>query len=389
MEFELWYLAAVPLLFGAGWFLRGLDSKQRSMETQGLDDNYFAGLSLLLANEPDKAIDRFIEVVRLDPETIELHHALGNLFRRRGEFDRAIRIHSYLTNRAELSDKERSLALSELALDFLKAGIYDNAEEAYQLLSKIPERRVEALSALMRIYCTEREWQKAVEAAEQLSRESGRDLTADMAHFYCELSEIARGSNDAERAREFALRAAALNPVSVRALSILADLAMGAGKTEEAFQYWEKIETDAPRFVPLIASKKADVLAATDKKAAAAYLKKVFEQTGSTDVLSAAVKKIAVWLSPEESLSFATEAVRRSATLSAFAVYCNVRKTLSPENEEAKLLSDITQKQAKKLGRYQCRCCGFLAHTFAWQCPGCEKWDAFPPVRVEEGKREG
>ena len=107
MEFELWYLVAVPILFAAGWWLRGVDSKQRKKSVEGIDEHYAKGLSLLLSDDPDqadKAIDLFIEVVRLDPETIELHHALGNLFRRRGQFDRAIRIHSFLVNRLELPE---------------------------------------------------------------------------------------------------------------------------------------------------------------------------------------------------------------------------------------------------------------------------------------------
>ena len=156
------------MLFAAGWCLRGVDIKQRKVEKQGLEDNYFKGLSLLLSDEPDKAIDQFIEVVRLDPETIELHHALGNLFRRRGQFDRAIRLHSFLVNRSELPETERATALSELALDFLKAGTYDRAEAAYQSLANFKDRRHEAVNALMHIYCTEREWVKAIEQAQLL-----------------------------------------------------------------------------------------------------------------------------------------------------------------------------------------------------------------------------
>ena len=121
MELELWYLIAVPALFVAGWWLRGLDQRQRDNERR--PETYYKGINLLLNEQPDKAIDAFIEVVKLDPETIELHHALGNLFCRRGEFDRAIRIHNHLLNRADLPAQERSLALFELANDYLKAGL--------------------------------------------------------------------------------------------------------------------------------------------------------------------------------------------------------------------------------------------------------------------------
>ena len=159
MEFELWYLIAVPLLFAAGWYLRGYDARQRNEENKDLPDNYFRGLSLLLSNEPDKAIDAFIEVVKIDPETIELHHALGNLFCKRGEFDRAIRIHTHLINRADLPDQDRLRALSELANDYLKAGIYDKAIDCLERLSKNDEYRLDALRSLLRIRCTEHDWE--------------------------------------------------------------------------------------------------------------------------------------------------------------------------------------------------------------------------------------
>ena len=143
MEFELWYLIVVPVLFVAGWWFRGLDQRQREKEHEPA--TYYKGINLLLNDQPDKAIDAFIEVVRLDPETIELHHALGNLFSRRGEFDRAVRIHNHLLNREDLPEHERSLALFELGNDYLKAGIYDRAEDSFQRLLKEPEYHFENL----------------------------------------------------------------------------------------------------------------------------------------------------------------------------------------------------------------------------------------------------
>ena len=155
MEFELWYLIAVPVLFIAGWWFRGLDQRQREEEQR--PETYYKGINLLLNDQPDKAIDAFIQVVKLDPETIVLHHALGNLFCRRGEFDRAVRIHNHLLNREDIPAKERSLALFELGHDYLKAGIYDRAEDSFQRLLKVPEYRLEALRALLKIFCTEKE----------------------------------------------------------------------------------------------------------------------------------------------------------------------------------------------------------------------------------------
>lgn len=389
MEFELWYLIAVPILFAAGWWLRGVDFKQRKKAAQGLDEHYAKGLSLLLSDDPvktDKAIDLFIEAVRLDPETIELHHALGNLFRRRGQFDRAIRIHSFLVNRAELPAAERGTALAELALDYLKAGMYDRAEGAYEQLAGFKGREAEALDALMHIYCTEHEWMKAVETAERLQK-SGKDLHVEISHYYCELANLARMTRDATRAGEFVNDALKANPANARALSLAADLALDAGKTDEALKAWGEIEKVKPSYAPLIAAKKADVLAETDKTAAMNYLKDVFEKSGSIDVLQAAVARMSVWADAPAAAAFAGDALKKRPSLSAFAVLCNLRSKANPEDEQARLLAEVTTKQSKLFARYQCSHCGFLAHTFTWQCPGCERWDSFPPLRVDEAKK--
>ena len=389
MEFELWYLIAVPILFAAGWWLRGVDFKQRKKAAQGLDEHYAKGLSLLLSDDPvktDKAIDLFIEAVRLDPETIELHHALGNLFRRRGQFDRAIRIHSFLVNRAELPAAERGTALAELALDYLKAGMYDRAEGAYEQLAGFKGREAEALDALMHIYCTEHEWMKAVETAERLQK-SGKDLHVEISHYYCELANLARMTRDATRAGEFVNDALKANPANARALSLAADLALDAGKTDEALKAWGEIEKVKPSYAPLIAAKKADVLAETDKTAAMNYLKDVFEKSGSIDVLQAAVARMSVWADAPAAAAFAGDALKKRPSLSAFAVLSNLRSKANPEDEQARLLAEVTTKQSKLFARYQCSHCGFLAHTFTWQCPGCERWDSFPPLRVDEAKK--
>lgn len=389
MEFELWYLIAVPILFAAGWWLRGVDFKQHKKATQGIDEHYAKGLSLLLSDDPvkaDKAIDLFIEVVRLDPETIELHHALGNLFRRRGQFDRAIRLHSFLVNRAELPEKERALAMAELALDYLKSGMYDRAESAYEQLSTFKGREVEALEALMHIYCTEHEWKKAVETAERLQK-SGKDLHVEISHYYCELANLARCTKDAARASEFVTSALQANPENPRAMSLAADLALDAGKTQDAISAWSQIENAKPAYAPLIAAKKADVLAETDKAAAMKYLKETFAKSGSVDVLTAAVARMSVWADAPTAAAFAGEALKSRPSLSAFSVLCNLRSKADPDDEQARLLAEVTTKQSKLFARYQCSHCGFLAHTFSWQCPGCERWDSFPPIRVDEAKK--
>src|SRR4030095_16325029 len=165
MEIELSHLLALPFLFIAGWLARGFESRASETDNAGLPRSYFRGLNHLLNDPPDKAIDAFIEVVKLDPETIELHQALGNLFRRRGEFDRAVRIHTHLLNRSDLPARQRSQALAELGQDYLKGGLLDRAEDAFTRLLEDSDHRFDALRALLRIFQMEREWAKAVDCA--------------------------------------------------------------------------------------------------------------------------------------------------------------------------------------------------------------------------------
>ena len=222
MEFELWYLIVVPVLFVAGWWFRGLDQRQRETERQ--PGTYYKGINLLLNDQPDKAIDAFIEVVKLDPETIELHHALGNLFSRRGEFDRAVRIHNHLLNREDLPAHERALALFELGNDYLKAGIYDRAEDSFKRLLNEPEYHLDAMRALLKIYCTEKEWEKAIEIANTLEKQAGENHQVEVGHFYCELAAIQMRGKHFDKAREELNKALKVDRHSVRALMMLGRL---------------------------------------------------------------------------------------------------------------------------------------------------------------------
>ena len=272
MEFELWYLLSLPLLFAAGWFFRGFESRVRETDNAALPRSYFRGLNHLLNDQPDKAIDAFIEVVKLDSETIELHQALGNLFRRRGEFDRAVRIHTHLLNRADLPARQRSQALDELGQDYLKAGLLDRAEDAFVQLLQDRHHRFDALRALLRIYQMEREWLKAVDCARQLQREAGESHYVAIAHYYCELASDALVRNDLEGAQRAIDEALTANRKSIRALILAGDIAAKRGAPDEALRQWRRVEEASAEHVPLIAARVADAMAARRGRGGGAQL---------------------------------------------------------------------------------------------------------------------
>jgi len=385
MEFELWYLVALPLVFAAGWFGRAFESRGRASDNAALPQSYFRGLNLLLNDQHDKAIDAFIDVVKLDPETIELHQALGNLFRRRGEFDRAVRIHTHLLNRSDLPARERSQALAELGQDYLKGGLLDRAEESFTRLLEFPQHRFDALRALLRIFQMEREWLKAIDCARRLEREAGESHQLAISHYYCELAtiELERGAlDDAQRHVDDAL---ATHRKSVRALILAGDLAARRGDMDEALRQWRKVESVSLEHVPLIADKLVDAMDARNQRAEALnWLRKALLDAPSLDLLDIASRRTAEWQGAAAAEALVGEELKRHPSLLGFERLLEARLASNKEDPELQLLCSLLREHTRKLARYRCNVCGFRAREFHWHCPGCSSWDSYPPRRIEE-----
>ena len=385
IELELWYLVLLPLLFAAGWWLRGVDARQRSGEADGGPRAYFRGLNYLLNEQPDKAIDAFIEVVKLDPETIDLHFALGNLFRRRGEVDRAVRIHTHLLNRADLPARSRAEALAELGQDFLKGGLLDRAEESFTRLLDEPRHRVEALRALLRIYQMEREWGMAIDVARRLEREAGESSHGQVAHFHCEAAEKALAARDEEGARSHLEQALKANRKSVRAAILAGDLASRRGDLEEAARHWRGVGETSPEYLPMVAGRLADALDATGRRDEALnFLRRSLLDHPSIDLLEVTHARLTAWESPSAADALLREELRRHPSLAGFERLLASRSAAAFGDVPVEQLRALIQAQARKLARYRCSRCGFRAREFHWQCPGCSSWDSYPPRRIEE-----
>ena len=231
MEFELWWLIGFPIFFGLGWLAARVDIKQLLTESRALPTSYFRGLNFLINQQPDKAIEAFIEVVKVDPQTVELHFALGSLFRRRGEVERAIRMHQNLVDRADLATEQRLTALYELAQDYLKAGLLDRAEDMFL---KLEGTRYEqpALKFLLEIYEQEKDWLKAIDASRRMDRFRGQSSQREIAHFYCELAQSEMTHSRPEQARAYLQDALNVNRKCVRAYILLGDIALNEGNRE-------------------------------------------------------------------------------------------------------------------------------------------------------------
>lgn len=380
MEFELWYLLIVPILFFAGWWCRGKDQQHRDKERQSRA--YFKGVNLLLNDQPDKAIDALIEVVKLDPETIELHHALGNLFSRRGEFDRAVRIHNHLVNRADLSNSERSLALYELGQDYLKAGIFDRAEEGFNRLMNEPEYRLDAMRALLKIFCTEKEWFKAIEMAARLEKEAGENHQIDVAHYYCELADGSLRQKKLEEAKEFLKQALNSDRQSVRALIALGDIAMLEQNAELALSYWTRVEQVSPDHMALVIARMAQAYEQIGHhEQATNIVHRALSDYPGPETLLIASEFIAKTEGPQAAQHLLKEALTNNPNLLAFELLAEMRLKERPDDVELQLLVKLLKPEVSRIGRYQCTHCGFQARSFQWSCPGCSSWGSYPPKR--------
>jgi lipopolysaccharide biosynthesis regulator YciM len=385
IEFEPWYLLALPLLFAAGWWLRGVDSRLRRRGADSGPQAYFRGLNHLLNEQPDKAIDAFIEVVRLDPETIDLHFALGNLFRRRGEVDRAVRIHTHLLNRADLPARSRADALAELAQDFLKGGLLDRAEESFTRLLDEPRHRIESMRSLLRIFEMEREWDKAIDIARRLEREAGEGGHAQVAHFHCESAEKALAAGDEAGARAHLEQALKGNRRSVRAAILAGDLALRAGRHDEAIEQWQRVGEISPGHLPLVAARLADALDAAGRRAEALnFLRRSLLDHPSIDLLDIVHGRVGAWEGAAAADALLRDELQRHPSLLGFERLLATRAGAALGDALVEQLRGLVQAQVRRLARYRCSKCGFRAREFHWQCPGCNSWDSYPPRRIEE-----
>lgn len=246
----LWLL--LPVAAATGWWLghkrAGVSSGDAGDET--LRSDYFRGINYLLNEQPDKAIEVFIKVLEVDEETVETHLALGNLYRRRGEVDRAIRIHQNLVARNTLSTQQRHEALLELGQDYLSAGLLDRAEALFSELSQTEGYRVQALRQLIDIYEQERDWDQAIASARQLEKATGNQLGGVIAQYHCEQAEKLRQQGDFSAALKLTNQALDTHRACVRASLLEGDIHSQRDDHERAVRAYQRVEDQEPAFLP-------------------------------------------------------------------------------------------------------------------------------------------
>lgn len=370
------------LLAAAGWALGHFGERD---DVDGapppLNIDYLKGLNFLLNEQTDQALEHFMKMVRVDDSTIETHFALGNLFRRRGEVDRAIRIHQNIIARPDLAAEQRDQAYSSLARDYLKAGLLDRAENLFIRLAAGSRYQVEALEQLCRIYEQEREWKKAIDASQRLDVLSGKSTALQIAHYYCELAEQAVKQKDFSAARGFVKKAQSGRPRTFRGALTRGDIARATDDTKTALRLYHRIIEENNYLISealprLVQTYQSDGSIAKLDKSLRALLNKnpslkkdiayaaIVNDIGEIDVIDECVEEYIlneptlVEFIDMQLIAGEDEASRRDAMV-------RVRAGLS--------------KLAAATPRYQCRECGFSSQKLLWQCPSCKDWETQRP----------
>jgi lipopolysaccharide biosynthesis regulator YciM len=376
-------LAGLFLLLGAaGWISGRFGERDDEDKPPPLNIDYLKGLNFLLNEQTDQALEHFLRMVRVDDKTIETHFALGSLFRRRGEVDRAIRIHQNIIARPDLASEQRDQALYSLAKDYLGAGLLDRAENLFARLSEGSRFQVQAFEALCRIYEQEHEWEKAIDAGKKLEVLGGRSLALQIAHYYCELAEAAAGAGDYASARQYVKKAQAGRPRTMRGALTRAHIARDTEDNKTALKLYHRI-IDENTY--LIAETLPEIVSIYTRENAVKELERALKALLAKNPEMASLVAYTAIVNDIGGIPVIDECVEQymlnEPTLSEFVELHNLSDAANAEEESAfTKVRRALSKLAAATPRYQCQECGFSSQRLLWQCPSCREWETQRPA---------
>lgn len=383
-------VALLPVAFVLGWWASRQAGVRRSgAEVSELSSDYFRGLNYLLNEEQDKAIEVFLKLAEYNRDTVETHLALGNLFRRRGEVDRAIRLHQHLVSRPGLSEAMKTVALLELGEDYMRSGLLDRAEALFADLVAMDSQAPSALRHLISIYQHERDWHKAIEHARRLEVMTGEDETPMIAQFYCELAERARQHGARAEARDYLRQAFECQPDCVRAFMLTGRLHAEDGRHAEAIEALEAAIKADSAFTPDILPPLLDSYArARQMDRAEAFLSNMLERYHGVSPILALAHIYRQRDGERAAIDFLTTQLRQRPSVRGLMTLLDATmdKIEGEARENFLILRDLTRKLLEGQAMYRCNRCGFGAKAHHWQCPSCKSWSSIRPIHGVAGE---
>lgn len=393
IEFEYWWLLILPLFFTLGWIAARVDIKQLISESTTLPAAYFKGLNFLIGDQHNKAVEAFSEAIHANSDSLELHFALGSLFRRTGETDRAINMHLNLLEKKELTDNQKDAVKAELAQDYLKAGLFDRAEELFKNL-KDKRYHQPALRALLEIYVREREWLQAIDVATELERLSGISFRKEIAQYHCELAMNAMIDQQQDQVRLHLANALDANKKCVRANVMLGDVEIQSGSHAAAISHWKHIEFQDPEYLGLVATKLLKSFAALNQsKEGIDLLKSYLESYKLSSLMSALYEATITEEGADSAATLARNELIRKPSLQTLDQLLQARAMSDTDSnskgyQDIQLMQQTVRNAIGNRAAYHCNQCGFRAKQYHWQCPACNAWESLPAEPSEAITRE-
>ena len=376
MEWQ-WALLLLPVAFILGWLVAKRKNKKTRRQLRFSND-YFQGLNYLLNDEQDKALDVFLRLVEIDWETIDTSLTLANIFRRKGEIDKSIKLHQNLLARPSLPTEYKSRVLLELGRDYHIAGWLDRAEGLFNEILSDEDYAQEALLSLINIYQQEQEWQSAINAARRCHRKSNQNLLPVIAQYYCELSETALADGDAKEAEALATQALSTDENCVRASIVLADIAIERGRYKKAIRFLQQVEFQQVEYMPLVVDRLITCFRnQSNLQSLVTYFKNIQRNHKEMSLLPTVIDLISEVYDTESALDYLKDCMKDVPTLDGIKKVLELKKpgVDCPEND----LHDVIDHMIKNTPDFQCSKCGYAANTLYWLCPSCHTWAGMKP----------
>lgn len=388
MLYETLFLL-LPVAALSGWIVGRRSSAKNIPGCRDIPLDYLKGLNFLLNEQPDKAIDLFIQMLEVNSETVETHLALGSLFRRRGEVDRAIRIHQNLIARPTLLPAQRAHALFELGQDYMRAGLFDRAEALFGELMDTGPHSEQALQYLLDIYQQEKDWEQAIQIAQRIETKTGKDLKPIIAQFLCEQADVAHKQGEPARAMKLLKRALGFDRDSVRASLLEGEIEFDAGNYKAAIRALKRIEQQDSDFLPeTIGPLMHCYQALNSPQEMLEYLKEILHRHDAISIMLVLAELLQHYHSDEEAEAFIENYLQQRPSLRGMdrLIDINIKHAKDPIKDKLHILKSVTSKLLENKPIYHCQVCGFSGKTLHWQCPGCKHWNTVKPIHGVEGE---
>ncbi|MCD6038680.1 MAG: lapB [Gammaproteobacteria bacterium] len=382
------WILFIFVALAAAWYL-GYQARHKRFSEQkfNLPRDYLVGLNFLLNEEPDKAVDVFIKMLEVDSDTVETHLAVGKLFRRRGEVDRAIRIHQNLIARPQLDKAYRDQSLFELGQDYFSAGVLDRAERIFLEVVNVKDYAVPAYRALLDIYQQEKAWENAIAIASKLEATTKKNMQPVIAHYFCELAEIAISHQQNEQPNQYIKNALTADYQCVRASLLQAKLDMNKGDYKSALRSLQKIKDQNPDYIgESIEALAFCYEALKEEEKLVKHLMQILKEYPRVPVVLILSERIRRWKGDKTAANFVADYVRRYPSIHGLHLFITLYQssTEGRAREDLLILQNLTKKLLTDKPDYRCVSCGFSGKSLHWQCPGCKQWSTVKSVHSLE-----